>query len=137
MVRRFWDWFRQAMRDLEHARRSLEAGDYEWACFAAHQAAEKAVKALYQFLGMEAWGHSVSRLLSMLPERLRPPQDLVDKAKELDKHYVPTRYPNAYPEGAPADYYTRADAERAVKYAEEVVEYVRQVVQAGRGEGHG
>ncbi|MEM0313037.1 MAG: HEPN domain-containing protein [Candidatus Bathyarchaeia archaeon] len=24
----------------------LELGDYEWACFAAHQAAEKAVKAL-------------------------------------------------------------------------------------------
>ncbi|MEM2815815.1 MAG: HEPN domain-containing protein [Candidatus Bathyarchaeia archaeon] len=31
----------------------LELGDYEWACFAAHQAAEKAVKALYKALGLE------------------------------------------------------------------------------------
>jgi len=132
VVRRFEDWFRQALRDLEHAKRSLEFGDYEWACFAAQQAAEKAVKALYQYLGVEAWGHSVSRLLNALPEQFRPPPELIDKAKELDKHYIPTRYPNFHPEGAPVDYYTRADAERAVKYAEEIVEYVRQVVQARR-----
>jgi len=132
VVRRFEDWFRQAVRDLEHAKRSLEFGDYEWACFAAQQAAEKAAKALYQYLGVEAWGRSASRLLNALPEQFRPPPELVDKAKELDKHYIPTRYPNFHPEGAPADYYTRADAERAVKYAEEIVEYVRQVVQARR-----
>jgi len=29
-------------------------GHYEWACFAAHQAAEKALKAVYQSLG--PWG---------------------------------------------------------------------------------
>jgi len=54
MVSRASDWFRQALRDLEHAIRSLEQGDYEWACFAAHQASEKAVKALYQKLRLEA-----------------------------------------------------------------------------------
>jgi len=104
VVRRFEDWFRQAVRDLEHAKRSLEFGDYEWACFAAQQAAEKAVKALYQHLGVEAWGRSASRLLNALPEQFRPPPELIDKAKELDKHYIPTRYPNFHPEGAPADY---------------------------------
>jgi HEPN domain-containing protein len=46
-MRRHSDWLRQAQRDLEHARRSQEAGDYEWACFAAQQAAEKALKALH------------------------------------------------------------------------------------------
>ena len=63
MVSRAEDWLRQALRDLEHARRSLKFGDYEWACFAAQQAAEKSVKALYQKLGIEVWGHSVSRML--------------------------------------------------------------------------
>ncbi|WP_245218406.1 HEPN domain-containing protein [Pyrobaculum islandicum] len=29
MVSRARDWFRQALRDLKHARRSLEFGDYE------------------------------------------------------------------------------------------------------------
>ena len=55
MVSRARDWLRQALRDLEHARRSLEMGDYEWACFASQQAAEKAVKALYQHIGVEVW----------------------------------------------------------------------------------
>lgn len=32
--------------DLQHARNALEDGDYDWACFAAHQAAEKSLKAL-------------------------------------------------------------------------------------------
>ena len=70
MATREEDWLRQAKRDLEHARRALEDGDYEWSCFAAQQAAEKAVKALYQKLGADAWGHSVSMLLSNLPPRL-------------------------------------------------------------------
>ncbi len=41
----------QAQADLEHARKSLEAGDYEWACFAAQQAAEVAVKAVLERKG--------------------------------------------------------------------------------------
>jgi len=128
MVSRAGDWLRQAIRDLEHARKSMELGDYEWACFAAHQAAEKAVKALYQKLGIEVWGHSVSRLLEHLPEELKPPRDLVDKAKELDRHYIPTRYPNFHTEGAPLDYYTERDARRAVEYAREILEYCQSKI---------
>jgi len=116
---------RQALRDLAHAERSMEMGDYEWACFAAHQAAEKAVKALYESRNMEVWGHSVSRMLESLPGDLKPDDDLVDKAKELDRHYIPTRYPNFHSEGAPLDYYTRSDAERAVRYARDVIEFCR------------
>ncbi len=122
------DWFRQALRDLEHARRSAEFGEFEWACFAAQQAAEKAVKALYQSLGIEVWGHSISRMLEGLPDEHRPQKYLVDHAKELDRHYVSTRYPNLHPEGAPMEYYTREDAERAIKYAEEIIGYVRNKI---------
>lgn len=128
MVSRASDWLRQALRDLDHAKRSFEFGDYEWACFAAQQAAEKAVKALYQKLGVEVWGHSVSRMLVSLPEEHKPPRDLVDKAKELDRHYIPTRYPNFHPEGAPLDYYTKEDAERAIRYAEEIVEFCKNKI---------
>ena len=37
MPARYDDWLRQAKRDLSHARRSLEDGEYEWASFAAHK----------------------------------------------------------------------------------------------------
>src|SRR5918992_1384962 len=31
MPRRYEDWFRQAQRDINHARNALEDGDYDWA----------------------------------------------------------------------------------------------------------
>ena len=71
------------------------------------------------------WGRSVSRLLENLPEQYRPPRELVDAAKELDRHYVAARYPNSYPEGAPMDYYTEADARRAVDHARRIIEFCR------------
>ncbi len=43
------DWYKQALRDLEHAENDLKNGFYEWACFSSQQAAEKAVKTLYYF----------------------------------------------------------------------------------------
>jgi len=55
MAGRAFDWLRQAERDLQQALSSQELGYYEWACFASHQAAEKAVKALHLFMGQEAW----------------------------------------------------------------------------------
>jgi len=42
----FSRWMRSSTRTLESARRDLEAGDYSWACFKAHQAVEKALKVL-------------------------------------------------------------------------------------------
>jgi HEPN domain-containing protein len=119
------DWFRQAEKDLQHAKRSIDVGDFEWACFAAQQAAEKAVKSLYQSIHVDALGHSVSRMLQDLPVSFRPPEDLLERAKELDKHYIPSRYPNFHPEGAPLDYYTGPEARRAVEGAEKILESVR------------
>ena len=99
MPNRAIDWFRQAERDLEQAVASSRDGLHEWACFAAQQAAEKAAKALHLAKGQEAWGHVVARLLTQLPFAVPP--DLIEKARVLDNYYVPTRYANGHPEGAP------------------------------------
>ncbi len=40
------DWFHQAQADLQQASLSAESGFHEWACFACHQAVEKAPKSL-------------------------------------------------------------------------------------------
>lgn len=119
------DWLRQAEADLRHARNSLTLGDYEWSCFSAQQAAEKAVKALFQVLHLDAWGHTVSLLLANLPEQVAVPKGMIDKAKVLDKHYIPARYPNGFDMGAPTDFYTLGEAEVAVEIAGEIIEFCK------------
>lgn len=91
MPNRWRDWLRQAERDLEHAREARDARRHEWACFAAHQAAEKAVKALHLNRGQEAWGHVVATLVAELPEGVAVPEELLEKGRVLDNFYVPTR----------------------------------------------
>jgi HEPN domain-containing protein len=123
MADRAQDWFKQAERDLEQAHSSKTEGRHEWACFAAQQCAEKAVKALHLACGQEAWGHVVARLLQELP--LATPADLVDKAKVLDNFYIPTRYANGHPEGAPFEHYGPLQSDEAIRYAGEILEFVR------------
>ena len=94
----------------------------------ATAAAEKAIKAVFQALHQDAWGHTLSLLLTSLPPNVRPDEPLVDRAKALDKHYIPTRYPNGFERGAPADFYTRSEAERAITDAEAILDCCRRQV---------
>ena len=117
------DWMDQAESDLRHARSDVAGGYFDWACFSAQQAAEKAVKAVFQRMGAEAWGHSVADLLTELAARRTVPERLHEAGLELDKAYIPTRYPNAHPSGAPRTRYTRAEAERLISYADEILKF--------------
>ena len=89
MAQRWRDWLAQAKHDLQQAAASRNDGRHDWACFAAHQASEKAVKALHVLTGKRARGHVVARLLSELPEAL--PEHLVEKragARQLLRTYT-------------------------------------------------
>jgi len=101
LANRAADWFRQSEHDLGMASAALAEGRHDWACFAAHQAAEKAVKALHLQFGQEAWGHGVERLLCDLPTEIPP--ELADRAKVLDTFYVPTRSPDSSSTGLAPD----------------------------------
>jgi HEPN domain-containing protein len=127
MANRFSDWLKQADADLRHAANARDSDDYEWSCFAAQQAAEKALKALYYRLGKEAWGRTISELLGSLPGD-PVATDLVDCAKLLDKHYILTRYPNGFDSGAPTDYYTKAEGDASIACAKEIIEYCRDKI---------
>jgi HEPN domain-containing protein len=129
MSNRAADWLRQAEADLRHARHALRDAAHEWACFAAQQAAEKAAKAAHMALGQEAWGHVVTELLDALRAEVSGIDEaLLDRARALDKLYIPTRYPNGLAGGAPADFYTRPEAERAIADAEAVLDVCRRVL---------
>jgi HEPN domain-containing protein len=108
---------------LEHAKHDKNEAFHEWACFSSEQAAEKAVKAVYQHLNAEAWGHSVKRLLEELPATTGVTPELVDCGRILDRFYIPTRYPNGFDDGKPADYYAAADSEQAIGCAEKILRF--------------
>ena len=127
------DWFRQAEADLQHARHALRDGDHEWACFAAQQAAEKAVKATLQKPATRVRGNSVTMLLANLSESIGLTTDLIDKAKELDKHYIASRYPYSWPSGAPFQYYTESQAERSIQYADEIISFCGDILSGKDG----
>ncbi|MEM2122236.1 MAG: HEPN domain-containing protein [Candidatus Bathyarchaeia archaeon] len=118
----------QAEGDLEHAKNDLRHGFYDWACFSSQQSAEKALKAVFQKLHAEAWGHSVYDLLVNLQDTEKINEKLLDRALELDKAYIPARYPNAHPSSSPRRRYTRNEAERMIKYAEEILEFCKDIL---------
>ena len=117
------DWMDQAEGDLRHAKSDLEGRYHDWACFSSQQAAEKAVKAVFQAMGAEAWGHAVADLLTELAQRHPVPETLIEAALELDKAYIPARYPNAHPSGSPSTRYTKTEAARSIGYAEDIIKF--------------
>jgi HEPN domain-containing protein len=126
MAERSKDWLGQAERDLRHARNARAAGDHEWACFAAQQAAEKAVKAVYQRLGLEGWGHSVKQLLEDLAQAEDIPAQLREIGLYLDRFYILTRYPDGFPQGVPGEYFIQRDSDEAIDHAERILAFARE-----------
>jgi len=108
---------------------SLRLGHYEWSSFQAQQAAEKAAKALLRFYNHEARGHSVLHLLTKAREWEEVHQEVLAAARELDKHYVQSRYPNDFPEGFPAEFYDEDTARRSLEHADKVISFVKSVIK--------
>ena len=106
-------WIETAREDLDAARTLMESGKFSHSCFFSQQAGEKAVKALWYFLGEDPGGHSIQKLIAELPdpgahERLQP---LLEAGALLDPLYIPTRYPNGLPDLTYRTFYPGAQAE--------------------------
>ncbi len=119
-------WLLQAENDLAFAERGLELGFFAQTCFLAQQVAEKAAKAVHYARGARVvMGHSVDGLLVALEADCPEAAGLRDGAKELDQHYVPTRYPNGLPGNVPFQAYTAEQARRALGHARAVAAFAR------------
>jgi HEPN domain-containing protein len=120
-------WFQQAVADLEAARWNIEGGFYSTAAFLAQQGAEKALKSLLYQLGARRSALLTHSLVEMVQEargRVEALGGLVEEARELDLHYIPSRYPNGLPSGYPHQFYGRETAERAVRDAAAILDAV-------------
>jgi HEPN domain-containing protein len=71
-------------------------------------------------------------MLERIQEALEVPIHLMEKAKGLDRFYIPTRYPNGFESGAPMDYYLKRDAEGCLADAKQVIEFCKKRIQKKR-----
>ena len=123
----FLRWMGQAEHTVNSAQGDAAEGDYGWACFKAQQAAEYAAKALLRGLGLPAFGHSVLGLAGEMEKQGIPiTEEIRQCARTLDRHYIPPRYPVAYPVGSPFEFYDRETADKAVACAQVVLEAVQE-----------
>ncbi len=77
---------------------------------------------LLMFQGHDVWGHAITPMLREIGQPTVPPE-LIEKAQLLDAHYIPTRYPNGFPAGKPADYYNTRKAQEALEAANAILEF--------------
>lgn len=82
-------------------------------------------------LGQESWGQVIARLLRDLPVEV--PAELVDKGRVLDNFYIATRYANGHAEGAPVEHYGPLQSGDAIRYASEILGFVRAAMAEPRG----
>jgi HEPN domain-containing protein len=97
---------REAGKQLQRAIAANEANRPVWAWFAAHSAAEHALKALRLEHGLNGNERILGRLLGDLPDGMEVPDELLEQAAVLDSHYLPVELQDhprdvVRPNGAP------------------------------------
>jgi len=130
-------WLQQALYDLKAARWNIQGGFHDTACFLAQQAGEKALKSLLYYVGSKRSAlltHSLIEMIEAAKKQVNALAELLDEARQLDLHYIPSRYPNGLPSGCPHRFYGKPMAEQAVAAAERILAVVRDHYQA-QGDG--
>ena len=51
-----------------------------------------------------------------------------EMTETLESYYIPTRYPDALPSGAPFEVYLYEDAQEALKNAEQISNFGRDII---------
>jgi len=122
------NWFKQAEYDFKAARWNFDGGFYNTVCFLSQQAAEKALKALIYFSGMsrqKLLTHSVFNLLKRTCGVIPELNECFEEARELDLHYIPSRYPNGLVSGFPHQFYGEKTAQNALIATEKILGIVK------------
>ena len=111
-------WVEKAEHDLKNAEYTLtmdtEECPYDTICFHAQQCADKYLKALLTFQGIDfPKSHDLTELVALIPQSFRiefPKGEL----EELNPYAIETRYPGDW------ESYEREDAVRAIEVAKKV-----------------
>ena len=120
-------WLRQAEQDLIDASYNKDGEKFNISCFLCQQASETAIKAfLYLKEAEDVWGHSLidlcedAKIFDMFFDTIK------SEARQLDKYYELTRYPEFLPGGICSEAFDVNDADRAYELSGFVVEFVKE-----------
>ncbi|MBI5571086.1 MAG: HEPN domain-containing protein [Desulfomonile tiedjei] len=128
MAQRARDWLKEAQAELNACLDLLRGKHWSWCCFTCQQAAEKALKAVCEHFRSPQFGHNLNLLLQAIEEHMVVAESVRMACGRLNRHYIPTRYPNAFDRGAPAEQFFEADARQALEDAEEVYRFAEGLV---------
>jgi len=120
------DWLARAKSDLILARQPLPEGAfYEDLCFHAQQAAEKAIKAVYQHHGwLFKYTHDLEELLTGLKQKGLVVPQKIDDSIILTSFAWESRYPGL------SEPVTEKEYNKAIEHSEAVVTWAEKEILA-------
>ena len=127
-MQRARDWLKEAQAELHAGRDLLSGGHWAWCCFTCQQAAEKALKAICEHFRNPQFGHNLNLLLQGVDPHTAVSDSVRMACARLNRHYIPTRYPNAFDRGAAAEQFFEPDARQALQDTEEVYRFAESVI---------
>ena len=124
---RYEEWIERAKSNFELAQaKIIQHICYEDLCYQSQQAAEKALKGLLLYNGIEPeFTHNIEILLNKLKSFTNIPEN-VKEAVHLTIYAVQTRYPGEYDEIAKEEY------EKSLKMAKDCLYWVEKIITEKR-----
>lgn len=116
-------WLTLAEEDLKWAKASFEDKIYRGTCFAAQQAAEKALKAF--LVSRDKLAPKIHDLVALNQECVQQSRDfakLEEACNILSPYYLSTRYPDV----AQFEEYSEDQTQDVINQAEKVINFVKE-----------
>jgi HEPN domain-containing protein len=126
-------WYDMALMDLgvaKHLAETYYPKPIEIICYHCQQSAEKAIKAMIMFYGADGGvpkSHDLSFLLNQIKNKMYIEDKYYDYADTLSPYGVSVRYPNEL-------FLEERHAKEAVQVADEIVQWVRNIIEQGGNE---
>jgi len=121
---RYEEWIKRAKSSLELAQaKIIHYIYYEDLCYQSQQAAEKALKGLLIYYGVEPeFTHNIEILLNEVKKFTDIPENIKEAAL-LTNYAVQTRYPGEY------DEITKEEYEKSIKIAKDCLQWVEDKIR--------
>jgi len=127
-MQRVDDWLNEAFAEQRAARDLFQGKHWSWCCFTCQQATEKVLKAMCEYYRIPQYGHNLNQLLQTVGTRREIQVSVQAACARLNRYYIPTRYPDAFSQGAPADQFFEDDANQALADMDLVITFAKKSI---------